>query len=238
VSEKYRTAVESIELCGADIVLVRLTKPRGYESLAGQWFRLSLDTAEGEETKTFTNAAAPADGWLEITTRLSGSTFKNRLGLLRPGDEVTVAGPGGHMTLPEQTARVAYLVGGVGITPARSMLRDAMQQGREFEDALLVYGNRDEVCIPYHEELLAMEPLGVRVVPVLEHPGAGWAGERGLVTASLVAKHCDLEDGRPVYVSGPPPMVVAMQAVLDELGVEASRRRIEWFGAPTRPGAR
>jgi len=73
-------------------------------------------------------------------------------------------------------------------------------------------------------------------VPVLEHPEQGWSGEQGFVTAPLVARHGDLTDGRPVYVSGPPPMVEAMQAVLDELGVEEQRRRIEWFGAPARAG--
>jgi len=81
-----------------------------------------------------------------------------------------------------------------------------------------------------------MASTGVRVVTVLEHPGAGWQGERGFVTAGLVNRHGDICDGRPVFVSGPPPMVEAMQSVLDELGVEKGQRRIEWFGAPTRGG--
>ncbi|NTW97873.1 MAG: hypothetical protein HGB28_04910, partial [Oscillochloris sp.] len=55
----------------------------------------------------------------------------------------------------EHATRVAFLVGGVGITPARSMLREAVSVGRVFDDVLLVYGNRDATCIPYHEELLA-----------------------------------------------------------------------------------
>ncbi len=232
----FTTRVESIERCGADVVLVRLARPEEYTSKAGQWFRLTLDTAEGAETKTFTNAAAPSDGWLEIATRISGSAFKARLERLGVGDDVEIAGPGGRLSLPPDTRRVAFLVGGVGITPARSILREAARQGRGFDDALVFYGSRDATCIPYLDELLAMSSAGVRVVSVLEHPDADWQGERGFVTAGLVDRHGDICDGRPVFVSGPPPMVEAMQTVLDELGVDAAQRRIEWFGAPTRPG--
>jgi ferredoxin-NADP reductase len=232
----FTTRVESIERCAADVVLVRLARPEAYTSRAGQWFRLTLDTAEGVETKTFTNAAAPSDGWLEIATRISGSAFKARLERLGVGDEVAIVGPGGRLSLAPEERRVAFLVGGVGITPARSILRDATQHRRSFDDALVVYGSRDTTCIPYLEELHAMSSAGVRVVTVLEHPPTGWHGERGFVTAELVDRHGDICDGRPVFVSGPPPMVEAMQSVLDELGVEPGRRRIEWFGAPTRRG--
>jgi len=234
LSEKYRTAVETVERCGADIALMRLRKPDGYDSQAGQWFRLTLDTVEGTATRTFTNAAAPDDEWLEVITRLSGSAFKNRLGQMRTGDEVEIVGPGGRLTLPADEKRVAYLVGGVGIAPARSMLRDAMHRRHVFDDALVLYGNRDAKCVPFQDELLAMDSAGVRVVPVLERPHPGWTGETGLVTASIVARHCDLADGRPLYVAGPPPMVAAVQRVLDELGIDESRRRIEWFGTPVR----
>ena len=110
------------------------------------------------------------------------------------------------------------------------MLRDAAQRGRSFDDALVLYGSRDATCIPYLEELLAMASTGVRVVTVLEHPPAGWHGERGFVTAALVDRHGDICDGRPVFVAGPPPMVEAMQSVLDELGVEtgAAKDRVVW----------
>ena len=220
------------------MVFLRLERPEGYEFTPGQWLRLTLPTAEGEQTKTFTNATAPGDDWLEIATRISGSPFKAALEQLGPGDEVEIAGPGGRLVLPQDTAKVAFLVGGVGVTPARSMLRDAMQRGRRFSDAVVIYGNRDAACTPYLDELEEMAPAGVRVVSVLEHPDERWEGERGLVTAELVRRHADISDGRLVFVAGPPPMVEAMQAVLDELGVAQDRRRIEWFGSSKRAGVR
>jgi NAD(P)H-flavin reductase len=71
---------------------------------------------------------------------------------------------------------------------------------------------------------------------VLERADERWSGERGLVTAEIASRHIEVHDGRPIFVAGPPPMVQAMQAVLDELGVSQEQRRIEWFGAPSREG--
>lgn len=217
--------------CGTGVATFRFERPEGYEYRAGQWLRLTLQTATGPETKTFTHSSAPGDPELEITTRLSGSPFKQALAGLAEGDAVTIAGPGGRLALPEGASRVVFLVGGVGVTPARSLLRDAAQRGRRFDDALVIFGNRDESCAPYLDELSSLGDIGVRVVPVYESAGPEWAGERGLVTAEMVRRHVDPADGRPFVVAGPPVMVEAMEAVLDELGIDDTRRIIERFGA-------
>lgn len=235
--ETFPTSVIDLSPCGPDVVTLRLERPAGYEFKAAQWFRLTLTTEEGEQTKTFTHASAPGDGWLELTTRLSGSAFKNVVAALTPGDEVTVSAAGGRLALPQGTSRVAFLVGGVGITPAHSILRDRAQRGEGFEDAVLFYGNRDEACMPYLSEFLAMGDLGVRVVSVLEHAPETWPGERGFITADVVRRHLD-DDGRPFLVAGPPVMVVSMELVLDALGVDSDRRIIERFGTSAQPPAR
>lgn len=229
--ERHNVSVIDTERCGIDIVLIRFTRPEGYVSLPGQWFRLTLPTVEAEQTKTFTDAVGRRDDWLELATRLSGSPFKNALATLVPGDEVAVQGPGGRITISDDADKVAFLVGGVGVTPARSVLRDAQQRGHIYEDAVVFYGSRDPSCAPYLDELQDMSRNGVRVVPVYERPDEGWPGERGLITADIVRRGVDPSDGRPVFVAGPPAMVAAMNKVLDELRIAEDRRRIEWFGA-------
>lgn len=230
MSGRYEARFVERERCASDVVTVRLTKPEGYTFIPGQWFRLSLDTAEGARTETFTHSSAPADELIELTTRMSGSAFKNALGALAAGDVVGMAGPGGHLTLPGGLTRVAYLVGGTGITPVRSMLRDAVARGRVFEDALLLYGNRDSSCVPFEHEFAAMEGIGVRMVLCFEHPDSAWEGERGFITADTVRRHLQLDDDRPFIVAGPPMMVPAMERVLDDLGIPDSRRMIERYG--------
>ena len=228
---EYETRLVRSTVCGGDVATFSFEKPGGYSYAAGQWLRLTLDTAQGRQTKTFTHSSAPADECIEVTTRLSGSAFKDALAALDEGDAVVFGGPGGRLAIPSDAERIAFLVGGVGITPARSLLRDAVLAGRGFDDALVVYGNRDPGCVPFLAELEAMGGAGVRVVPVYERPPGGWAGEKGFITAETVARHVDPGDGRVFYVSGPPVMVDAMETVLDELGVDAGRRVVERFGA-------
>lgn len=230
MSEHYEVTVVASEMCGADIAHVRLSRPDGYRFAAGQWFRLTLETADGSLTETFSHASAPYDVGLELVTRLSGSAFKRALAEVRPGQRLQILGPGGRLALPD-AEKIAFLVGGVGITPVRSMLRDALHSGRTFGDALLLYGNRDESCVPFGEELLGMAEGGVRTVLSYERPSAEWEGESGFITAEMARRYLPADDGRPFVVTGPPVMVAAMEAVLDELGVGDDRRVVERFGS-------
>ncbi len=114
-----------------------------------------------------------------------------------------MTGPGGRLALPADATRVAFLVGGVGITPVRSMLRDAVVQGRRFDDALLFYGNRDDSCVPFEEEFEAMADIGVRTVLCFEHPPIGWQGDSGFITAEMVGRLLTPEQReRPVHRRG------------------------------------
>lgn len=221
--------VLALDICD-DIATLRIARPAGYSFAAGQWLLLTLPTAEGDQTKTFTIASAPADGHLEVTTRLSGSAFKNRLAELAPGDAVSIGGPGGRLRLPADAATMVFLAGGVGITPVRSLVRDAVGAGTTFDDAIIVYGNREPACVPYAEELAALRPAGVRLVPVYERAPESWEGARGFIGAELVRRVADPVAGRTFMVTGPPVMVSAMLSVLDELEVDPGHRIIERFG--------
>lgn len=219
----------------SDVVSVLLERPASYRFAAGQWFRLAIEIEGGRtDVRTFSHAAAPADDWVEATTRVSESAFKRALVRLTPGDAVSVTPAAGRLHLPKDCERLAVLVGGTGITPVRSLLRDAVQTDRRFAEAVVFYGNRDATCEPYLDELERMGPIGVRVVRVLEHPHDDWGGESGYITPALVTRHADVLDGRPVLVAGPPMMVEAMERVLDDLGVAEEHRLVESFGPRAR----
>ena len=220
------------EPCGADILTLRLSRPEGYEFKAGQWFTLSIDTADGGETKTFSHCSGPSDDYLEMTTRLSSSSFKKALATMAPGARAHVAGPGGRLALAPDTDRVCFLVGGTGITPVRSILRDAMHNDRVFADALLLFGNRDDSCVPFAEEFEQMSSHGVRLELCFENPPAGWGGESGFITADIVRRHLDDVQTTPFFVAGPPLMVSSVERVLDDLRVPEPLRHIERFGPP------
>lgn len=227
---RHEVHVLGRESCGSDIVTLRLSRPEGYVFKPGQWFTLTLSTHQATETRTFSHCSAPSDEYLETTTRLSESSFKRALATLAPGDRVTVAGPGGRLSLADDAKRACFLVGGVGITPVRSMLREAMHVGREFEDAVLLFGNRDATCVPFISEFERMAPHGVRTVVVFENPPEGWSGETGFITAETVREHLPRYEGVPFFVAGPPVMVSVMERVMDDLGIHKELRHVERFG--------
>ncbi|NTU70432.1 MAG: FAD-dependent oxidoreductase [Coriobacteriia bacterium] len=232
-----RFEVELLErcLCGAEILTCRFSRPAEYAFRAGQWFRLFLHTPDDEIAETFSHCSAPFDDEIVMTTRLSGSVFKNVLDGLEVGDRVEISASGGRLSLPEGAQRLCFLAGGVGITPVRSLLRAATHEGRAFDDAVLIYGNRDESCAPFAEEFKAMQSAGVRLVLCYERPSDDWTGERGFITAETVRRHLEPVEGCGFLIAGPPVMVEAMERVLDELGVPGEARTVEHFGAALRP---
>jgi ferredoxin-NADP reductase len=206
------------------------TRPEGYRFVAGQYQMLTLTTRDGEQTKAFSHADAPDDASSLVLTRLTGSAFKDALVALRPGDGVRVSGPFGDLTVPRGTMRAGFLVGGVGVTPAASIVRGSVLCRTGLE-CLVMLGNRDQSCMPMRDVLGQWEKSGepVEVVDVLSRPLPGWSGETGYITADTVRRHCDPAEERHWFVSGPPSMVAAMRAVLDELGVPASSASFELF---------
>ncbi len=213
---------------GEDAVMLRFERPQGYEFRAGQYAVFRVETPDGPVGKPFTIASAPGDAWLEVTTRISSSAFKRALDALVPGQCVEVSEPAGRFVLPDGVERLVFLVGGVGVTPARSMLRDAQQRDALVE-TMLFYGNRSNACVPYRDEFDTMVESGVDLVHVLEQPPVGWEGESGFITADLVRRHGALERPALWITAGPPVMVEAMERVLDDLGIPAKDRMVERF---------
>jgi len=223
------TLVEQRLECASTGVFT-FTRPDGYSFRPGQHLTLTLDTRDGRRTETFSHSDAPADPHSRILTRMTGSPFKDALAALAPGDAAEMSGPGGRLVVPEGTRRVAFLVGGVGITPASSIVRDSVARATALE-CLVFYGNNDESCMPLLAEFesYAAAVPAVRRVDVLLTAGDAWTGERGFITADVVRRHCDPLDGWLWIVSGPPAMVDAMRPVLDELAVPEGSTMFELF---------
>jgi len=206
------------------------SRPPGYRFVPGQYLSLSLQTRDSEVTKQFSHCDAPGDPQAQVLTRLTGSAFKDALMALSPGDVVTMRGPFGQLVLPEGATKAAFLVGGVGITPMHSIVRDSVQRSTGLT-ALVFDANLDETCIPLRDEYeeWEREHPTLRFVHVLEQPSEGWEGERGFITADIVRRHCDPLDGWHWFVAGPPAMVEAMRGVLTQLGVPAESSSFESF---------
>jgi glycine betaine catabolism B len=242
----------------ADIVSFRLERPETYRFQAGQWFVITFPGPDPKEPweHHFSHSDAPSDPWMEFTTRLRGSDFKNALSGLPTGSPVQIEGPYGAFVMSSDVERAVFLAGGIGITCVRSILRwvahlratpgaggtvaaagDAPLATAEatslpaVREIVVFFANRDEDAIPFRAELdeLAQSLPGLRVVHVLSRPGESWQGHSGHIDERILAAELNEPFSWSYFVSGPPAFDEAMREMLEAWGVAADRLKLERF---------
>ncbi|HZQ60322.1 MAG TPA: FAD-dependent oxidoreductase [Casimicrobiaceae bacterium] len=212
-------------------------KPRGFDFVAGQYVDMSLIAPREQDPagnlRSFSIASAPGDDELVFATRMRATPFKRELAALPEGSAVSIAGPSGDLVLDDDPRPVVLVAGGIGITPFRSMLRDAAHRASG-RDITLIYGNRTPQACAFMTELdgLRARLAGLRVVHCMSEPEQAqppWTGERGFITEKLLARHV-ADASEPVfYVVGPPAMTAAMRDTLMNFGVDEEAVRVEEF---------
>ena len=208
-------------------------RPSDLEYAPGQFFFVLLVGSNESGTRPiehhFSFSSSPTETDVEFTTRMTGHEFKNRLEMLEPGEVVHLAGPDGAFVLGPTMRRIAYVCGGIGITPARSTVRWALDTDAD-TDIVVLYGNRNLESTTFREEFDAIRSDKVRVVNVLSEPDAGWDGRSGHIDADLVREELPDWADRDFFVSGPPALVDALARVLiEDVGVSATRVISEHF---------
>ncbi len=213
-------------------------KPKGFDFKAGQFMELTLldppeTDAEGN-TRAFTIASAPYEADLMIATRMRDTAFKRVLKTLPPGSAVNMEGPFGVLTLHADAARpAAFLAGGIGITPFRSMVLAATKQSLA-RRLFLLYSNRRPEDAAFLDELEALGKQNPRYTLVatmteMAKSARPWQGSTGYITREMVEKSVGQLTAPVYYIAGPPGLVKGMQNMLSEARIDRASIRAEEF---------
>ena len=213
-------------------------KPAEFTFRSGQFVEVTAlnpteTDAEGN-TRAFSIASAPSEGYLMVATRMRDTAFKRSVKACPIGTEFQVDGPFGNLVLHRNPARPAVLLaGGIGITPFRSMVVEAAAQKSPVR-LYLFYSNRRTSEAPFLDELRALSNANrnytfVGTMTSREPPVAGWQGETGYLDAAMLGKYVGSLKGPLYYIAGPPRMVAAMQKMLAGAGVDDDDVRAEEF---------
>ena len=157
-------------------------------------------------------------------TRQRDTAFKRVLRTLPLGTEVRIEGPFGSMTLHRKTTRPAIiLAGGIGITPFRSMVFQAVRDGTGHR-LLLFYANRrpeDAAFLAELQELSRLHPnlTLVATMTKFEKSMGSWTGEKGHINKEMLLKFAGNLTDPVYYTAGPPALVSAMKDMLGQAGV-------------------
>lgn len=217
-------------------------KPKALTFKAGQHIRMSLidppeTDAEGD-SRFFSLASTPQDADLVIAMRMRDTAFKRVLKQMQIGSKVLIQvllnAPHGAFALHnEATIPAVYIVGGIGIVPAYSMIKDATERKLPHK-LLLFYSNRRPEDATFLDELqkLAQNNPNFTLVAIMTEPeksAQDWRGETERINSAMLKKYIvDLRS--PIYyVSGLPEMVSGVQTMLKETGVSKDSIQAEEF---------
>jgi ferredoxin-NADP reductase len=200
--------------------------------VAGQWLSFKTNMPDGEEiTRAYSIASPPSDDnrFALCLNRVQDGFMSNFLCDMKEGEEIHCQGPFGDFILRPPMRDTIFIATGTGIAPFRSMLRwlfapgsvsdQAAQARHQGHQLYLIFGNRTEQDIYYHDEFqrLAQQHANFRYLPTLSRGGPDWQGLRGYVQEHVSA----IAQGRTdmhAYVCGLDKMVKANRDLLKSLG--------------------
>lgn len=205
-----------------------LEKPKGFEYRAGQYGDLVLPPSTGLDDSNnkhgFSFVSAPYENTLRMATRMRGSMFKNAAAKVPEGTMVKLLALWGDFTLQKnESIPVVFITGGIGITPARSIIAQATHD-QTAHTITLIYANRTPALAAYTDDLqqFAAENDNFTFVPI-------YTSTQGYVNSDTIRQYVPDIGAPRYYLCGPEGMVKAMRKLLIEVGADEDNIRTEEF---------
>lgn len=227
--QSMSASVREVRQLSDSSVELSLDLEEGIAFLPGQYVNLEVPGSDGQ-VRAYSFTTLPGEKQAGFLVRnVPGGLMSGWLtGAAKSGDSLNVTGPQGIFYLRKVERPVLMLAGGTGLAPFLSMLSLMQRDGCE-QPVHLIYGvthDADLVCVEALEAFAAAMPnFSFKTVVASDessHPRKGY-----------VTDHMDeapLEGGNAdVYLCGPPPMVDAVMAWLDQQGIKPNSFHYERF---------
>lgn len=193
---------------------------------AGMYLNLKLPLDGSLVTRSYSLCSSPKkalEGKYAITVRSNPGGFAadKLLAEVKVGDEIISSCPQGFFYYEDlrDCPTVIGLAGGSGITPFLSMA-EAIADGTENFNLVLLFGSRDEGSILFKDELdeIAKKTDKFKVIHVLsEADTEGY--EHGFITAEMIRKYAPAGEEFSVFLCGPDGMYRFLKPEIEKLGL-------------------
>ena len=216
-------------------------KPSELRFKAGQHVRMTLinppETDEEGNSRFFSFASTLQEADLTFAMRMRDTAFKRVMSRMQIGEKVKIETrldiPHGSFVLHDDASKPAvFLIGGIGIVPAFSMIKDAIERKLP-QTIFLFYSNRRPEDAPFLDELenLAKQNPSFKLIATMTDPESAksWRGESGYIDSSMLKKYLDDLASPIYYVAGLPAMVSSMKTLITDSGVNEDNIRAEEF---------
>jgi len=232
MKEVYGTFTESIERTPS-VKSFRFALDEKVTFIPGQFMQLIFNEASKADltlNKYLSLSTSPDNDFIEVTKRISESVFSKKLTALKEGDRLLFQAPMGTCTFLDDYKKIAFLIGGIGITPVISILEYI--EAKELDtDVCLLYSNRMPDDIAFKEELDRFSTLP-NVTIVYTVTGCDPQDNlcmKGFITKEMIVKMIPDWQERVMYVYGSPGMVKTMKSICTDLTCEPTHLKTENF---------
>ncbi len=228
---KFETSVKEIIPRTPDVSSYRFSRPPELTYKPGQYFFITIKQGDKELTHHFSFSSSPTEKeHFEFTKKLTDHEYSLALKEAKVGDWARIDAPYGQFTFAGEYPKIALLAGGIGITPFVSICKYATDKQLKSKITLF-YGCRTEKDIAFKQELEEMAEINknLKLVFILNQPPPDWKGATGVVTADVIVKEMSDYKENIFYVCGPPPMVTAIQKLIEGIGLEKTQLKLEYF---------
>lgn len=227
------TFTERIQRTSAIASFVFAT-PAGLNFRAGQYAYIVFDDQNRNNrqlNKILSFSCPPGGETIHFTKRFSNSEFSARLWALKPGERIRIVGPTGDCVFYEDLNKIAFLTGGIGITPVVSIVGYIAERALP-TDVYLLYSNRTENDIAYKDLLdnYAQKHPNIKLVYTCDYEKPTDSRiSFGMINKDFVLKRIPDYQERTFFIVGPPGMVNAMVDICKSLGCPPERIKAENF---------
>jgi predicted ferric reductase len=186
----------------------------------GQFFWITIgDTPFSLQQHPFSVSSSALDEKISFTIKALGD-FTNSIKNIKKGEKAFLEGPFGSF-VRKKNRNLFLLMGGVGVTPAMSMIRTIKDRGSN-ERIILIYGNKNENDVPFKSELEhLLEETNLKVVHIPEKPEGDWEGESGFLDSKLLKKYLPEDPASfDYFICGPEPFMDVAEIALRDLELD------------------
>ncbi|MDE1970270.1 MAG: RnfABCDGE type electron transport complex subunit D [Patescibacteria group bacterium] len=234
--ERLLLSLRAVEQIGTDMYDFIFRPDHTFSFRPGQYLEWTLSHASPDDRgnrRYFTIASSPTEQEIRLGVKFypQGSSFKRALAAMKQGDTITASQLAGEFTLPRDPAqKLVFIAGGIGITPFRSMLKYLIDM-QEHRPITLFYANKKVADIAYKPILdEAWEQLGIKTVySVTAEQGPIPGIYTRSISAEIIAKEIPDYCECTFYISGPRTMVIAFEAILNQMGVPRRQIKVDFF---------
>lgn len=198
----------------------------------GQYLTLLLDIDGQKLRRNYSLSDAPGKPYYRISVKrepdgIASNFLHDRVSV---GAIIDAFAPCGEFVLSESERPLVLLTGGVGITPAISMLNAAAPGGRRIEFIHAALNGRVH-AFREHVDAIAERHANVRPFYLYDQAHSDdQPHARGLIDADLLRSRLPHDLDVDLYFLGPKPFMRAAFGIAKALGIPAGQVRYEFFG--------